>query len=135
MERKDLEKKFRHTWRNVIQRCTYPKDGMYSYYSKLGVSSDWMSFETFKRDMWSGFIEHCLINSLKNTTIDRIDTLKGYSKENCRWATWQVQGRNKKNNRVIKIGEESFCLEEWYEKIGHREALRSRIKRGWSVNM
>lgn len=45
-------------------------------------------------------------------TIDRIDNSKGYSPDNCRWATNTEQQRNKTTNiRVVYNGEEMLLID------------------------
>ena len=100
-------KKFRQTWVNIVQRCTYPKDKRYSYYSKLGICDEWMTFLNFYDDMWFTFLVHVRDSGIKNTTIDRVNNSRGYSPENCRWATWEQQRANRKLKPVI----EKVCLQ------------------------
>jgi hypothetical protein len=46
--------------------------------------------------------------------LDRIDNTKGYSKDNCRWATHSQNNRNKSNNVFI----EGKTMTEWSEITG-----------------
>lgn len=49
--------------------------------------------------------------------IDRIDTNKGYSPENCRWATPTENSSNKRNNLYIEIDGVVKTLTEWSRKL------------------
>ena len=62
------------------QRCSRPNHDKYYMYGAVGITYDpkWESFEGFLGDMGERPI---------GTTLDRIDSKKGYYKENCRWAT------------------------------------------------
>jgi hypothetical protein len=67
-------------------------------------------------------------------TIDRIDNNKGYSPENCRWATMKEQTRNTRRNRILEFDGKSLCLQEWAEITGlKRTTIAERINRGWTV--
>ena|SRR3990167_320735 len=91
---KQFKAKFRRTWYGMKYRCTNQKARQYDYYSKRGVSDEWLVFENFYRDMYAEFVLHADENGLHETTLDRKDNAKGYSRENCRWATWAVQFAN-----------------------------------------
>jgi hypothetical protein len=78
-------------WNTMKQRCHNPKAQGYSRYGGRGihVCPDWKDEFINFRD-WSeqnGYSE--------KLTLDRIDSNKGYSPENCRWVTNNVQARNK----------------------------------------
>lgn len=67
-------------------------------------------------------------------SIDRIDTDGDYCPENCRWATRQEQGRNKRTNRRICFDGKTLCVAEWAELLGIPESrIRKRLNIGWTV--
>ena len=77
------------SWRAMKGRCLNPNDPAYKRYGGRGISIDplWLSFETFLADMGA---------RPEGTTLDRIDNDKGYSPDNCRWATNAQQNRNRR---------------------------------------
>lgn len=48
-------------------------------------------------------------------TLDRVDNLRGYCKENCRWATKKEQMNNFRGNIKITWGGEEKTLAQWVE--------------------
>jgi hypothetical protein len=87
-------------WSGIIQRCTNVNDKSFHNYGGRGIKvcDRWMLFNNFISDM--GLCGEGL-------TIDRIDVNDGYHKNNCRWATTNVQAFNKrkyKSSNTEKIG-------------------------------
>lgn len=124
-------KSFSHeyrAWCGMKKRCSNA-DGSYHTYSQNGIKvcDEWIdSFETFYKDMGDA-------PSSKHT-IDRIDNLKGYYKENCRWATSKEQNRNYSQNRLITYNGETMCVTEWAEKLSiPRHRIYQRLSMGWST--
>lgn len=113
-------------WQNMIRRCTDPKNHAYKDYGGRGISvcDRWRSFDNFFADMGE---------KPAGASLDRIDNNLGYSPENCRWATWKTQHRNRRTNKYIEIDGVTRTLAEWCE-IYHQPYPRilRRIKFGMS---
>jgi len=116
-------------WLSMIQRCTNPKNKNYHHYGGRGITvcKRWSnSFENFNKDMAKEW-------KLK-LTIERKNNDKGYCKNNCYWATWSQQQRNKRNNRLISYLGKSQCIAAWAEEMDIPDyIIDQRIKRGWDI--
>lgn len=117
-------------WKNMIQRCTNPRNRMFHCYGARGVTicSAWRtSFETFQRDMGEPPALHY--------SLDRINNNQGYEPGNCRWATRQQQNNNTRRNHYITFQDRTMTLAEWALHVHiSRKLLEARITRlGWPV--
>lgn len=109
------------------QRCSNPNHQKYYMYGGRGIKYDpkWESFLGFLEDMGE---------RPKGMTLDRKDSGKDYSKENCRWATSHQQQNNLKNNIPLTYKGVTLNMSEWERKLGWKNGvIRYRLKRGWSV--
>lgn len=116
-------------WVAMKDRCDNPNNKARKYYKDKGItySDDWKQFENFKRDMGE---------RPAGMTLERIDNSKGYSKENCKWATRREQRLNQDCNTIYRVGEVSGTLLQVIEALGltiSSTRVSARIKRGWSV--
>ena len=95
-------------WINMKTRCYNPNTPEYKHYGGRGISicEEW-------KDNFKNFLDWSLNSGYKeNLSIDRKDVDKGYSPDNCRWATTVEQARNKRNNIVVKFANmtlKEFC--------------------------
>ena len=65
----------------------------------------------------------------KGYTLDRIDNDGNYDPENCRWASYYEQSRNKRNNHWIEYNGENLILTDWAKKIRiPPKTLHSKLK-------
>lgn len=123
-------------WKLARQRCNNPNLPDYRKYGARGIRicDEWGTYERFHADMAASYVEHCKEHGVMNTSIDRIDVDKGYSKENCRWATWNVQARNRTDAHKIEFNGVSKSTKTWADEYGLKDrTLKHRLKRGWSV--
>lgn len=111
----------------MVSRCHNEEDAQYRRYGGRGIEvcPEWRnSLENFVRDMYPTFKE--------GLTLDRTDNNKGYSKENCRWATLTQQQRNRRCSQFfMSPGGEAVHLFEMAERLGvSPSALRYRHQKG-----
>ena len=80
-------------WQAMHQRCRNPRCRSYADYGARGIDvcPEWESFEGFLSDMGM---------RPPGATLDRIDNNLGYSKQNCRWASVDLQNQNKRSTRL-----------------------------------
>lgn len=124
--------KARHTllygiWGNIKYRCHNPKSKDYPHYGGRGicVCEEW-------RKSYLSFHEWAMQNGYKEgLQIDRIDNDKGYSPDNCRWATPKQNSNNRGNKVMITALGLTLSVNEWSEKLGvRRDYLYNRFYAG-----
>lgn len=114
-------------WLGMLSRCRYPHHFKDHAGRGITVCGAWRDFTVFRNDMGN--------RPSSRHSIDRIDNSKGYSPQNCRWATRREQNRNKRNNRLLTHDGKTMCLQTWSETLGiHRATLADRLRRGWPVD-
>lgn len=121
---------FYWTFQGILSRCkSHPN------YAGRGIKCFWDSFDGFKRDMYKSYLKHIAVHGEKNTTIDRVNNNGGYSKENCRWATYTIQMRNQRKNVLLEFRGETKCITEWEKELGFgRSVVWQRIKKlHWDI--
>lgn len=109
-------------WIGMRVRCYNKTYHQYHDYGGrgIGVCEEW-------RNNFQAFYDWAIANGYEdNLTLDRIDNDKGYSPDNCRWATMQVQNSNKRRKgggggkpfEQITIDNETHTFKEWGEISG-----------------
>lgn len=119
-------------WQQMKNRCHNPNTPRFPDYGGRGITvcEEWKDdFQTFYDwAMANGYEDHL--------TIDRIDNDKGYSPENCRWATDLQQANNSRHCHMITWNGETHSLSEWSRILDiSRGCLNNRLLRyGYSVD-
>lgn len=133
---KALEKKLRKKFYHIKERCTCKTNKRRNQYWGRWIKCERESIEDFIRDMWPSFEEHVNKYWINETTIDRINTDWNYCKENCRWATWHEQAKNRRECRAFDYDWKHFeTLRDLANYVWLPEdTIRYRLKYWWDLN-
>lgn len=114
------------TWRDMVQRTTSPDCIDYMHYKDRAPPKEWLKFENFLADMGE---------QPKGLTLDRIDNDLPYSKDNCRWATWQEQNDNKSDSVRVSYSGRLWTVAELakHGKMSYY-LLHRRLSKRWTVD-
>ena len=117
------------TWCGMRARCYNPRNKKFPIYGGRGITvcNRWLnSFEDFYEDMGDPPTD--------KHSIEREDNNKGYSPENCVWATYKQQNNNRSNTVFITYKGVVDTLSGWADRLGmSRDTIKLRLRRGWSI--
>lgn len=114
----------------ILGRCYNDKNKAYSYYGGRGITicDRWrgkQGFENFVSDMG---------NPVHDKSLDRIDVNGNYEPNNCRWATPQEQGRNKRDSLFVFWEGQKILFIELCEKLNvNYNTAHARLMSGWPI--
>lgn len=87
-------------WRNMLNRCYWPKGNAFQHYGGRGISvCDRWRFGDGKRHAFECFLADMGRRPSPDLSIDRIDNDGNYEPGNCRWATRSQQQNNTRRNK------------------------------------
>lgn len=118
-------------WENMRNRCNWKKHPRYKDWGGRGIKvcPEWDNPNGFVR-----FLKDMGEKPSPNHTLERKDNSKGYSKDNCYWATTREQSINRRSNIRLTANGYTLTMLEWSETLNiNKVTLSSRLRRGWSV--
>ena len=121
--------KIHRLWICMRFRCQNPNYAGFKDYGGRGITvcEEWEDYLVFKEWAFNN-------GYAKGLSLDREDVNGNYTPENCRFVTWLVQGRNKRNNRLFEIGGEMKTIGEWSETYGaNKHTVASRLRQGRDI--
>ncbi len=115
-------------WASMLQRCENPNVKGYTSYGERGITvcDRWHKFENFIADMG--------LRTDPSLTLERTDNDKGYSPENCRWATRIEQARNMRSTKFIQYRGKRMTVREALEISGSGASIKLASKRIFERN-
>lgn len=104
---KSMNNRMYRIWYSMKARCYRQSHNRYHLYGGRGIKvcDKWQAYEGFFEDMSAGYED--------NLTLDRIDNDKGYTPENCRWATQKEQQNHRRNNLRVDYNGQSVTLAQY----------------------
>jgi hypothetical protein len=132
MDYKNHRHPLNHTYHSMKRRCLSPSSIDYDRYGARGITvcDRWLGkngFFNFRNDMGE--------KPNKLYTLDRVDNNKGYSPENCRWATAIEQSSNRRNSIFVKYNGRKVTLKEYcnINKLKYTTIWMRIRTYGWTI--
>lgn len=125
--KRDGHTKTYFAWMSMKKRCNDKKGRSYPRYGGRGITicKRWDSFVNFLEDMGE---------APPGLSLDRKNNDRGYSKDNCQWASTEDQHRNTCRSRLIRFQGKTKCLRDWEIELGlGYGTLWRRFARGEAV--
>lgn len=122
----EYDSRLKGIYGGMMQRCY--NENLYGYrdYGGRGIK---ICEEWYKKGGFWKFRDWALANGYReDLSIDRIDNDKGYSPDNCRWATTSEQNNNKRNNIIIEIDGQKHSLTEWAEILKIKKRIIQNMR-------
>lgn len=120
-------------WCGMKERCMNSQQEAYRNYGGRGVTvcARWLGSDGF-----ANFLADMGTRPTARHTIERRDNDRGYSPDNCYWATRKAQRRNQRRGlRLITFNGEALILRDWSDRLGIPYlTLFQRLKRGWPID-
>lgn len=120
-----------NSWLRMNSRCHFISNKNYKDYGGRGI---------FVCDQWRYSFENFFLSMGRRPTIkhslERKDNNRGYSPDNCKWATKKEQSCNRRNRRHLSAFGITLSAEDWGHKFSIRpKTILARIDRlGWPVS-
>ncbi len=102
-------------WSGMKSRCSNPRFKQWKDYGGRGIKvcQRWQSFTNFLEDMGE---------PAEGESLDRIDPNKGYSPDNVRWASQEIQANNKRTALSLTIDGCTQTVTQWCNQLGLKRA-------------
>lgn len=134
MSKRGVPREVAQTYRNIIQRCYYPKDKRFSVYGGAGIKvcEKWV-----KGGVWAFYGD--VGNRPPGKVLGRIDVSGDFTPDNVRWMTLQRAISNRRTCGRIPILTKEQAAElraEWGKKLTMQQlATEYRVKRSVIANI
>ena len=140
-----MHTRLNHIYTGIKQRCCNPRCKAFKDYGGRGIiiCDEWNDKTIIVKDGhfgskgWFAFKEFALSSGyVEGLSIDRIDNNKGYSPENCRWATAKIQSNNRRSCIILEYNGMKKNMAEWaeYFDMPYRK-FKSRVERYGADNL
>lgn len=113
-------------WSKMRSRCNRKKDPAFRFYGAKGIKV----CEEWENDFFS-FKEWAELNGYTDKlTIDRIDSKKGYSPDNCRWLTPSENSARVKFSRDSEAFKNAIekGLNNWFTEYSNQAGVSKRVE-------